>query len=115
MNSSRIVRLIADEVHLDTNLPDTPLAITLGTRTKPSGHADAPVSVVIFADFECPYCKLAAALAYLAAAKQGKGRLMHGLLFAHAADLSDKAMDVCAAAAGLVRIEEERGTLAQAK
>ncbi len=103
------------------------------TGLVPSGRADAPVRVVVFADFECPYCRVAmkalrdisrndsshvslwyknypltqderaipAALAYLAAVRQGKGWEMNDLLFAHADDLSDAVLEACAAQAGL--------------
>lgn len=99
----------------------------------PSGSVDAPVQVVIFADFACPVCKVAvsalheislsmpdsvclwlktfplaqearsipAALAYLAADRQGLGWEMINMLFEHGADLSDEALDACAATVGL--------------
>jgi protein-disulfide isomerase len=112
--------------------PDTTYSIDLRGLV-PSGNADAPVRVVVFADFECPFCRVAcaalrdisrempdsvsvwfknyplaqddraipAALAHLAAERQGKGWEMHDLLFAHVRDLSDAALDSCATLAGL--------------
>jgi protein-disulfide isomerase len=99
----------------------------------PSGNATAPVRVVIFADFDCPYCKEAstalrelsasmpdsfslwfknfplsqddravpAALAYLAADRQGRGWQMFDMMFGSAGDLSAAALDSCAVGAGL--------------
>ncbi len=99
----------------------------------PSGNRNAAVRVVIFADFECPYCKVAApslrklsvemsdsislwfmnyplsqnprstaaAIAYLAAERQGLGWEMFDELFARGGDLGDAQLDSCAAAAGV--------------
>ncbi len=99
----------------------------------PSGNPDAPVQVMIYADFECPYCRVAstslrdisleqpenvayyfksfplkshkrsvpAALAFLAAARQGKFWEMHDLLFEYQEDLSEEAFALCAAKLGL--------------
>ncbi len=112
--------------------PDTTFSVGVAGLV-PSGKADAPVRVVMFADFECPFCRVAAAalrdisrempdsvsvwfknyplaqddraipaaLAHLAAERQGKGWEMHDLLFAHAHNLSDAALDSCATLAGL--------------
>ena len=99
----------------------------------PSGSPDAPVQVIIYADFECPYCRVAAtslrelsrkqpekvayyfksfplkshkrsvpaALAFLAAGRQGKFWEMHDILFRHQEDLSEEAFESCAAQLGL--------------
>jgi protein-disulfide isomerase len=99
----------------------------------PSGHRDAPVEVVIWADFDCPFCKVAAtalrelslampdsfslwfknyplaqddratpaALAYLAAERQGKGWEMYDVLFTHDGELTDSALTACALEAGV--------------
>ncbi len=108
--------------------------VQISTEGAPSmGPADAPVTIVIFDDFECPYCaqsvslikevvnsykdqvKLvfkhfplgmhkharAAAIAALAADKQGKFWPLHDLLFANFKQLSDEKINELAAAAGL--------------
>ena len=98
-----------------------------------SGNPNAPVQVVIYADFDCPTCRaaatalrkeslagagtfalwfknyplsqddraLAAARAFLAAQKQGRGWEMFDGLFAHTGDLTDDALDNIADAAGV--------------
>ncbi|MFH1679896.1 MAG: DsbA family protein [Candidatus Eisenbacteria bacterium] len=97
------------------------------------GNPKAPVRVVLYADFGCPYCKatatalralikkdpkqiaysfknyplksndraLPAALALLAAGKQGKFWEMHDLLFSNDDDLGDAYLESCAAKLGL--------------
>lgn len=99
----------------------------------PAGNPNAPIRVVIFADFDCPFCKTAAvalrelnrstpdtfsfwfnnfplaqderanaaAIAYLAAEKQGKGWPMFDMLFGNEGGLSDAALESCADGAGL--------------
>src|SRR5262249_8112653 len=89
--------------------------------------------VVIFADFDCPYCREAstalrelstsmpdsfslwfknfplaqddravpAALAYLAADRQGRGWQMFDMIFGSTGDLTSAALDSCAVGAGL--------------
>lgn len=125
---------ILDSVHYRqiSAFPDTTYDVDV-TGLVPSGNPNAPVRVVMFADFQCPYCKVAAtalreisreipdtvslwfknyplsqddraipaALAHLAAERQGKGWEMHDLLFAHAPDLSDAVLDSCATELGL--------------
>lgn len=98
-----------------------------------SGDAKAPIQVVVYADFGCPYCRatatalrkltvespksvvyyfknyplksndqaVPAALAALAAQKQGKFWEMHDLLFGNHGDLTAERIDECAAGAGL--------------
>lgn len=99
----------------------------------PSGHRDAPVRVVAYADFECPHCRVAvkalreislehpdlvsvwfknyplsqdprsirAALAYLAADRQGSGWEMIDQLYAQERELTPDALNACAVAVGL--------------
>lgn len=98
-----------------------PVQVDVGTSPV-KGKADAPVTIVAFSDFQCPFCKSAAgtiaqvekaypdkvkiafknlplpfhehakpaAIAALAANKQGKFWEMHDLLFANQQDLSDE-------------------------
>ena len=98
-----------------------------------SGNAGAPVQVVIYADFGCPYCHVStqtlrklsrehpdqiafyfknfplksnpeavpAALALLAAGRQGKFWEMNDLLFAKEENLCDDTYTTCAATLGL--------------
>lgn len=111
--------------------PDKTFDVNLNALA-PAGNADAPVRVVMFGDFDCPYCKVAAialrelanempaqvslwfknyplaqderaipaAIAYLAAERQGLGWEMYDALFAHAGELSDSALASCAAKVG---------------
>ena len=99
----------------------------------PAGDADAPVKVVIYADFGCPYCKVAtssfrqwasdepdkiafyfknfplksnehavpAALALLAADRQGRFWEMVDHLYEHDSDLGEDVYKGCAAALGM--------------
>lgn len=103
------------------------------TALAPAGNAEAPVRVVLYGDFDCPYCKVAAialrelakempaqvslwfknyplaqddraipaAMAYLAAERQGLGWEMNDTLFAHEGELSDSALASCAARIGV--------------
>lgn len=108
----------------------------------PLGPPDAPVRVVIYADFDCGYCRAAvtglreivnerpgqvslwfknfplaqdaraipAALAYLAAERQGKGWEMADAIFRHEGRLDDAALAACADAAG-VDLDQYRADL----
>ena len=112
------------------------------TALTPAGNVDAPVRVVMFGDFDCPYCKVAAialrelanempaqvslwfknyplaqddraipaAVAFLAAERQGLGWEMYDALFAHEGELSDSALASCAAKIG-VDLEQYRADL----
>jgi protein-disulfide isomerase len=118
--------------------PDKTCNVDL-TALTPAGNADAPVRVVMFGDFDCPYCKVAAialrelanemptqvslwfknypltqdiratpaAVAYLAAERQGLGWEMYDALFAHEGELSDSALATCAVGVG-VDVEQYR-------
>lgn len=117
--------------------------VQISTAGSPQlGPADAPVTIAIFDDFECPYCakavplikevvnaypeqvKLvfkhfplgmhknarAAAIASLAADRQGKFWPLHDLLFANYNKLSPEKITALAEEAGLdmVRFEQDR-------
>lgn len=103
------------------------------TGLVPSGNADAPVRIVLYADFGCPYCNVAtetvreltldlpdmyclyfknyplktnkqavpAALALLAADRQGKFWMMNDLLYKKRDELCDETWESCAGVLGL--------------
>jgi len=120
-------------------LPRVEISVT-GAPLK--GKADAPVTIAIFDDFECPYCSRAvelldelvarypeqvrvvfknfplkmhkysqeAALAALAAQRQGKFWTLHDLLFAYYDQLNSQKIEELATEAGLdmVRFNQDR-------
>jgi protein-disulfide isomerase len=120
-------------------LPRVEISVT-GAPLK--GNTDAPVTIAIFDDFECPYCSRSvelldelvakypeqvrvvfknfplkmhkysqeAALAALAAQRQGQFWTLHDLLFAHYDQLNSQKIEELATEAGLdmVRFNQDR-------
>jgi len=145
VTAGRPVHVILDELakRKDSAFPIKTFSPNLDGLV-PLGPPDAPVRVVIYADFDCGYCRAAvtalreivkerpgqvslwfknftlaqeanavpAALAYLAAERQGKGWEMAEALFRHEGTLDDAALAECADAAG-VDLDQYRADLAK--
>lgn len=129
-NANRILKLM--EKRRLSAVPNDTVKVDLAGLL-PSGNPNAPIEVVLYGDFDCPYCKTAAtalrelslaypdsfsfwfknyplsqderalpaAIAYLAAEREGRGWEMFDGLFNHSWLFNDTALEQVADASGV--------------